>query len=320
MSLEDVRRRLEQLNRGPLPAAGPTGPAVAPAALERAATTVSDHRQFDRNATGLERLIDGEELAVGGGRCYGICRRLSRCWTGEPWIGRRTAEAVEAAASRMDTLDPELAEAVRAGAEALLFVDLETCGFAGTPVFLIGAMFVAEGDLHVEQLLARNYEEEPAIIARFAELGGTGRVLVTFNGKSFDWPFLRDRAAVARIDLNDPASHCDLLHAARRRYRDLLPDCKLQTLETYVCRRRRADDIPGSEIPRAYHEFVRSGDARELRQIVHHNFLDLVTLADLLVDMLNPRRGQRGSGIRRPTHPEADSRRQGITEEPRAGT
>lgn len=319
MSLEDMRRRLEQLNRGPLPTGGPAGPAVAPTAMERAATTVSDREPFDCGAAGLERLIDGEELAVGGGRCYRICRRLSRCWTADSQIGRRTVEALESATSRIDTLDAELAEAVRAGAEALLFVDLETCGFAGTPVFLIGTMFVAKGDLVVEQLLARNYEEEPAIIARFAELGGTGRVLVTFNGKSFDWPFLRDRAAVARIDLNDPAAHCDLLHAARRRYRELLPDCKLQTLETYVCRRRRIDDLPGSEIPRAYHEFVRCGDARELRQIVHHNFLDLVTLADLLVKLLDARQGQRGGRTCRPTCPEADSRRQGVTEEPRAG-
>lgn len=288
MSLEEMRRRLEQLNRGPLPAVEPPASAERPNSAEGAVTPVRARVPLEPAAIGLERLIQGQELTVGAGRCYQVSRRLSRCWTADPRIGRRTVEAIESAASRIDTLDAELAPAVRAGAEALLFMDVETCGFAGTPVFLIGVMFLADGDLHLEQLLARSYEEEPAIVARFAELSGPRSVLVTFNGKAFDWPFLRDRAAVARIDLNDPPAHCDLLHAARRRYRDLLPDCRLQTLENHVCLRQRIGDIPGSEIPRAYHEFVRTGDARELREIVHHNFLDLVTLAEVMAELLKP--------------------------------
>ena len=70
------------------------------------------------------------------------------------------------------------------GPDSLLFVDLETCGFAGTPVFLVGVMLAADGDLHVEQLLARNYEEEPAILVRFAELCRGRRVLTTFNAEA----------------------------------------------------------------------------------------------------------------------------------------
>ncbi|MGM0491216.1 MAG: ribonuclease H-like domain-containing protein, partial [Planctomycetota bacterium] len=60
-----------------------------------------------------------------------------------------------------------------------------------------------------------------------------------------------------------------------------LPDCKLQTLERHVCRRRRTGDIPGREIPSAYHDFVRSGDAWLIRGVLHHNALDLVTLLQL---------------------------------------
>jgi uncharacterized protein YprB with RNaseH-like and TPR domain len=173
----------------------------------------------------------------------------------------------------------------------VLFLDLETCGFAGTPVFLIGCMWYSRGDMKVEQLLARNYEEEPSIVARLAELIERLPLLATYNGKSFDWPFVRDRAAVSRLDVSEPAAHCDLLHASRRRYRGTLPDCKLQTLELYVCRRRRAGDIPGSEIPAAYHDFVRTGDARQIRDVVHHNFLDLVTMAELVPHLLSGRSG-----------------------------
>ncbi len=40
-------------------------------------------------------------------------------------------------------------------------------------------------------------------------------------------------------------------------------------------------DIPGEEIPAAYHHFVRTGDARDMLTVLHHNALDLLTLADI---------------------------------------
>ena len=286
MSPEQLRRRLEALNRGPVPAAGRrTRPSLGPdGELPQA--------DIDRAAGRLERLIDGRELQTGSGCCYRIQRRLSRHWQLDPRIGDKLVAALAGAARRPDTLDRDLAPLAGAGLSRLLFVDLETCGFAGTPVFLVGCLRYTRGDLQVEQLLARTYEEESAIVASLAELVRKCPVLITFNGKSFDWPFARDRAAVARVELPQPQVHCDLLHVARRRYRRVLPDCKLQTLELYVCKRRRAGDIPGSEIPAAYHDYVRTGDARLLQQIVHHNWLDLITMTELVIDLLQA--GRRG--------------------------
>ncbi len=54
-----------------------------------------------------------------------------------------------------------------------------------------------------------------------------------------DVPFLRARAVVHRVHLSLPPRHLDLLHAARRRWREELADCRLQTIERRVCRRRR---------------------------------------------------------------------------------
>jgi hypothetical protein len=75
--------------------------------------------------------------------------------------------------------------------------------------------------------------------------------------------------------------HIDVLHHARRRWRKQLPNCRLQTLEWHVCRRRRADDIPGHRIPAVYAEFVRTGFERDMETVLYHNALDLVTLFDL---------------------------------------
>ena len=57
------------------------------------------------------------------------------------------------------------------------------------------------------------------------------RCLVTFNGKSFDVPFVRERAVAHRLTPPPHLTHVDLLHASRRRWRDRVPNCKLTTLE-----------------------------------------------------------------------------------------
>jgi len=44
----------------------------------------------------------------------------------------------------------------------------------------------------------------------------------------------------------------------------------------------RDGDIPGHEIPDAYHAYVRTADATEMREVLKHNALDLLTLSDLL--------------------------------------
>lgn len=76
--------------------------------------------------------------------------------------------------------------------------------------------------------------------------------------------------------------HLDLLHDARRRWKGRLANCRLQTLETHLCRRSRSGDIPGSEIPAAYHQFVRDGEAGQLQAILHHNLLDMLTMVQLV--------------------------------------
>jgi hypothetical protein len=206
----------------------------------------------------------------------------------------------------------ELRTLVDSFPDRAMYLDLETCGLAGAALFLIGLLRRIDGLLAVELLLARNYAEEKAVLVSLWERAAAHDVLVTFNGKSFDWPMVLDRSTryllgqtslvggkrVDRQENGSPSSarrlpagtvrptrteliHVDILHHARRRWRGKLPDCKLQTLERYICGRRRQGDIPGVEIPAAYQRFVEQGDPREMERILGHNALDLVTLLDL---------------------------------------
>ena len=99
---------------------------------------------------------------------------------------------------------------------------------------------IGEGDVVLRQLFARDYAEERALLAELGRLMDEADFLVTFNGKTFDVPFLRDRAVHHRMELPFSLPHLDLVWMVRRRWKRQLPDCKLKTLEWRVLRRRRA--------------------------------------------------------------------------------
>ena len=164
-----------------------------------------------------------------------------------------------------------------------MVIDIETGGFSGTEVFLIGVVPLDLRPLRVVQWLARDYPEEAGILHAVTDLARRRNTWVTFNGKSFDEPFLRDRAAVHRVPWTPPSDHIDLLHHARRHWAGDLPNCKLQTLEQHLLGWQRVGDVPGSDIPDLFHHFIRTQNAAPLRPVLEHNQLDLISCTELLL-------------------------------------
>ena len=167
----------------------------------------------------------------------------------------------------------------------MLFVDLETTGLCGTPLFLIGSLRMCGGELIVRQQFARDYSEEMSVLYDFSQLAGECDTLVTFNGQTFDLPYLRDRCAHHRVGLDLRHRHLDVLIHARRKWRGRMPNCRLQTLESAICGRHRTGDIPGHLIPTVYHEYVRHKDITPLLPVFHHNALDLITTLELALEL-----------------------------------
>lgn len=239
----------------------------------------------------------GEQVENSSGKHWRIRRELTVFWP----HGDTLIDQAGASTSSVRERDGQLLVLAEHFPRSAVFLDLETCGFAGSSVFLAGVVRNLDDTLVVEQHFARDYTEERAVLESLWQALAESRVLVTFNGKSFDWPMVRDRTTRHRLDKVIPLagqfagptgasarefSHCDLLHVARRRWKTLLPNCKLQTLERYVCRRHRRGDLGGAEVPAAYHAFVRSGDGRQIGAILHHNALDLATLVELAARLL----------------------------------
>jgi len=238
----------------------------------------------------LEEAVDGVGVAHSrGGQGFVITSRVDE----QDEMGSVGQEFEEHMSSRESNLCRRLARACDVDdlvPADMIFMDIETTGLGNSPLFLIGVMVWDAGGFEVQQYLARNYAEEAAVIHFFIDICADKRLLVTFNGKSYDFPYIRTRSISNGIPFTLDPAHFDMLHECRRIWRSHLPDCKLQTLETHICGRPRYGDIPGAEIPDAYHEYVRTDNAWQIVEVLKHNLLDLVTMADLMTRFPEPNR------------------------------
>jgi tetratricopeptide (TPR) repeat protein len=141
----------------------------------------------------------------------------------------------------------------------------------------------------VRQFFLRDPGEEGEFLATLDAFLRRFSVLVTFNGKSFDWPLLENRfighRQFRRPPLVDPP-HIDLLHPARRLWRRRLQSCALSSLESAILQvERTEEDVPGWMIPSLYFAYLRSGDATALRRVFYHNLYDILSLAILAIHL-----------------------------------
>ena len=112
-------------------------------------------------------------------------------------------------------------------------------------------------------------------------------VLVTFNGKTFDWPLLENRFRMTRcIAVPKLAAHLDLLHPARALWKFRLGTVRLVDLEREVLNPallgwHREDDVSSKFIPQFYFDYLRGGPPEPLTGVARHNQMDLRGLAAL---------------------------------------
>jgi uncharacterized protein len=204
-------------------------------------------------------------------------------WFGEP---ARFTPDVRA----LQLLMPDPPEEV-ADPEQWIFLDTETTGLAGgsgTYAFLVGLAWWEGGGLEVEQLFMRDYSEEHSLLFALAERLAERRVLVTFNGKSFDWPLLETRYRMSR-KIPPPCSraHLDFLHPARNLWRLRLGSVRLSELERQVLGWDRGADLMSDLIPRIYLDFIRGAPPDKLIPVFHHNQMDQRGLAGLSTRILS---------------------------------
>lgn len=238
----------------------------------------------------LERVISGHSLSTLAGETY-VVEELY------PWSHPHGGKSLQLNAPLHILAawagDHRLAEL---SPSQFAFLDTETTGLSGgtgTYTFLIGAGRF-EGDpqagtahFHLAQFFLRDPSEEPAQLAALESFLAPCQAFVTFNGKSFDIPLLATRYLAHGFQpIFKDFGHIDLLHLARRLWRERIPSRTLMNLEAQILGTFRSeDDIPGWMIPSLYFTYLRDGDARPLKKVFYHNAMDVLSLVALLQHM-----------------------------------
>ncbi len=256
----------------------------APAVVRRsfADALLDEHDRVPRPTT----VVPGERYDTNQGPLYvtAVLHEADHRHGGVEVVRGATVSASEVA---LLALDPTLAEIDFSRA---LYIDTETTGLvggAGTLPFLIGMAWFEGEQLMVEQLLLPRPGHEAPMLARLRERLKQASCVVSYNGKSFDWPLLRTRFVMNRLAVPTLPAHLDLLHCARRVYKLRLGSVRLIHLEQEILHYERIDDLPGELIPQRYFEFLRGqADGGTLIPILDHNRSDLVALPALLGELV----------------------------------
>jgi uncharacterized protein len=233
----------------------------------------------------LQEVITGEEVENARGKCW-FSRFLFRGPTSHgssriAGLAEADMDAAALLAGHPDIRNMSISDA--------LFLDTETTGLAGgtgTLAFLVGLGWFEGEDFVVYQLFTRDYHEEGAMLTLLSEIARDKSFLVTFNGRGFDLTLLAARYILNRLP--DPLSampHLDLLFPSRRLLAHRLENCRLVTLESEVLGLTRVGDVPGFEIPGRYFDWLRTKDASPLEEVFHHNRLDIVSMAALVMHL-----------------------------------
>ena len=168
------------------------------------------------------------------------------------------------------------------------FLDTETTGLsrgAGTVAFLVGVGRISGGRFTVTQVLMPDYPAEAELLNRVAQLLDGADTVVTFNGRAFDMPLLRARRVMCRLDPMPEYREWDLLHPARRVWKLRLKSVRLARIEDVVLGLGREDDLPGSEAPARYFEFLKTGYFPPLEDVIEHNRQDVLTMETLMAEL-----------------------------------
>jgi len=232
----------------------------------------------------IENIIDGADFSTELGPVFVAQKNFPTNYTHGDFrldtFPEMNMMAAWGKASRLSSLDKS----------QIAFLDTETTGLSGgtgTYAFLIGLGYFVPQGFVVNQYFLRGPAQEPALLAAISEKLGSYEAIVTFNGKSFDLPLLATRFTLNRIHMSFiEVDHIDLLHLARRIWRNRLASRALGDLERDILGFSRSEaEVPGYLIPQYYFDYLSSGDARPLLGVFNHNGMDIVSMAALFEHM-----------------------------------
>lgn len=171
----------------------------------------------------------------------------------------------------------------------ILLLDIETTGLSAARHFIycIGCSFLTGSDITIQIFFAEDQTQETAILNALADLLSTHRTVITFNGTTFDLPFLKKRYAVHGIRSPFTGIRSVDLYRETCRLKNLLvlSDYRQKSIETFLgC--QREDIYSGKELIAQYLLYQKHPQQDLLGNLLLHNLEDVRGMY-YLTDMLN---------------------------------
>lgn len=171
-------------------------------------------------------------------------------------------------------------------------LDIETTGLdRRRDRFVLGGLY-DPGERLLHQVFAEDTSEEAEALETFMDLVHQFDVIVTYNGRHFDLPFLEERIRRTGADRDgdgktrhEDGYDLDLYQAVNGHspIRRLLPNLKQKTVEAYMgIWSDRSDEISGAESVELYWNYLKTADPQARRQILLHNSDDVLQLTRLV--------------------------------------
>lgn len=99
--------------------------------------------------------------------------------------------------------------------EDFVIFDIETMGLFNRPIILFGVAQISGDHVVINQYLLRTIKEEPAALMGFLSHINAVSAFITFNGRTFDIPYVRERLAYYRMEGDLEKPHFDILYFCR---------------------------------------------------------------------------------------------------------
>ena len=184
----------------------------------------------------------------------------------------------------------------------LLFLDIETLGLYDSPIIIVGLGFFKDNRFEIHQLFARDLEEEIAIYQYLKnEIFPHFKTFVTYNGKSFDIPYIANRflyffeenPMISNNDVpyeksNTKFHHIDLYWNCRRKFKGEYTSYTLTNMEEKLLNWKRENELPSSLVGVCYNKYQKNPKRYIglIKEVIEHNYYDLYSMPLILQKLI----------------------------------
>ena len=171
--------------------------------------------------------------------------------------------------------------------EGTLFFDIETTGFSpdSSHLYMIGCSFIQDGVWQIIQWFDETKTDagERLLLEAFARTASRSDYCISFNGATFDFPYIRKKAS--RHHMDDPLAHVEHLdlYSRLRHYKKFfgMTSMKQKSVEDFLGLDRK-DTYSGGELIQVYTDYIQTKNRQAFDALMLHNYEDVKGMFGLL--------------------------------------